>query len=245
MGTLSAHRYDEVITPYLREHGSWEADDRRLLEAELVPGAVAIDVGANIGYMTLAAARVVGPRGTVIAIEPHPDNLALLHANLERNGVAGHVRVIGAAAWDTTGTVDLAECIENTGDHRVQTLQSKRTLLSVDAVRLDDVIAENLNVAVIKLDTQATEHRVLLGGTALLERDRPVILCEFWPQGLRERGEDPHAVLATFRRLGYEMEIPDEPGVVRLDDIALTEAIHARPAGPFGGFATLRLRPRD
>lgn len=48
--------------------------------------------------MTLAAARAVGSRGTVIAVEPHPDNVALLRANVNRNGVADWVKVIDAAA---------------------------------------------------------------------------------------------------------------------------------------------------
>lgn len=244
VGTLSAHAHDEVITPYLRAHGCWEPEDRRLLEAELAPGAVAVDVGANIGYMTLAAAHAVGPEGAVFAVEPHPDNLALLRVNLARNGVDLRVQVIDAAAWDTAGTVDLAECDENTGDHRVQTLQGARSVLSVEAVRLDDVIPTGRRVAVIKLDTQASEHRVLSGATALLARDRPVILCEYWPQGLRERGEDPLAILSSYRRLNYDIEVPDEPELVAHGDAALTEAIHSRPAGPFGGFTTLRLRPR-
>lgn len=97
-------------------------------------------------------------------------------------------------------------------------------------------------VAVIKLDTQASEHHVLRGATALLSRDRPVILCEYWPQGLRERGEDPLDVLATFRRLGYAVEVPDKPEMAALDDMVLTEAVHSRSASSFGGFATLRLR---
>jgi FkbM family methyltransferase len=242
-GTLSAHAHDEVITPYLRACGCWDEDDCRLLEAELAPGAVAVDVGANIGYMTLVAARAVGPGGAVIAVEPHPDNLALLRANLARNGVADRVRVIGAAAWDAAGTVDLAECVENTGDHRVDTLQSERSVLRVEAVRLDDIIPDSRRVAVIKLDTQASEHRVLSGATALLARDHPVILCEYWPQGLRERGEDPLAVLSAFRRLNYDIEVPDEPELVERGDAEMTEAVHSRP-GQFGGFTTLRLRPR-
>lgn len=244
LGTLSAHLNDQVITPYLREHGYWEEDDRKLLEAELTPGAVAIDVGANIGYMTLAAARAVGPRGTVIAIEPHPDNVALLRANLARNGVASWVHVIDAAAWHTPGTVDLSECAENSGDHRVQTLQQERSTLPVRAVRLDDVVPQDLRVAVIKLDTQATEHHVIAGATTLLSRDRPVILCEYWPQGLRARGEDPLEVLATFRELGYKVEVPGEPEMALLDNTALTDAIHSR-SKQLGGFATLRLVAHD
>ena len=211
VGTLSAHPHDEVIMPYLREYGCWENDDRRLLETELAPGAVAVDVGANIGYMTLVAAQAVGPTGTVIAVEPHPDNLALLRDNLVRNGVADWVRMVSAAAWDRAGTVELAECGENTGDHRVQTLQSQRNVLSVEAIRLDDIVPAGLHVDVIKLDTQATEHRVLGGATELLARDHPVVLCEYWPQGLRERGEDPPTILAAYRALGYDIEVPDEP----------------------------------
>jgi FkbM family methyltransferase len=244
VGTLSAHLHDQVITPYLREHGTWEEDDRRLLEAELAPGAVALDVGANIGYMTVAAARAVGRDGMVFAVEPHPDNLALLHANLIRNGVADRVRVIAAAAWDTPGIVDLAESSENTGDHRVQTLQRERTVLKVRALRLDEILPDGKRVAVIKLDTQASEHRVLQGASALLSKDRPVILCEFWPQGLRERGEDPLAILASFRRLGYDVELPHDPGLTALPDAAVTETIHGRSTSPHGGFTTLRLCPR-
>ena len=101
-----------------------------------------------------------------------------------------------------------------------------------------------MRISVIKLDTQATEHRVLAGSRALLERDRPVILIEYWPQGLRDRGDDPLEILTGFRKLGYELEVPDEPELVNLDDELLVGSIHLRPA-PFGGFATLRLRPRD
>ena len=135
VGALFVHARDQVITPYLRAHGRWEPDDCHLLEVELGPGAVAIDVGANIGYMTLVAAQAVGPTGTVIAVEPHPDNISLLRANVIRNDVADRVRIISAAAWSTNGAVDLAECVNNTGDHRVQTLQDKRTILKVEAVR--------------------------------------------------------------------------------------------------------------
>ncbi len=242
VGTLLAHPHDQVITPYIRTHGHWDPDDCRLLERELAHGSVAVDVGANIGYMTLLAARAVGPTGTVIAVEPHPDNVALLRANIDRNGLTDRVRIIDAVAWDEAGVIELSECADNTGDHRVQTLQDERNVLQVAAIRLDDVVPKNIQIAVIKLDTQATEHRVLAGATTLLKRDRPVIISEFWPQGLRERGDDPLEVLAMFRAFGYELEVPDEPELAHLSDAVLTESIHLRPA-PSGGFTTLRLQP--
>jgi len=110
-------------------------------------------------------------------------------------------------------------------------------------VRLDEVVPAGVRVAVIKLDTQGTEHHALAGAEALLARDRPVILTEFWPRGLRERGEDPESVLAAYGRLGYELEIPEEPGLAGLAPSELVERIDARSPAE-GGFTTLRLRPR-
>jgi FkbM family methyltransferase len=244
VGTISAHAGDTIMTPQLRASGSWDEPDCRLLESHLAPGGVVIDVGANIGYMTLIAARAVGPTGTVIAIEPHPDNVALLRDNLARNGMAKRVRVVSAAAWDAPGTVDLAECEDNTGDHRVETLTNERSVLQVEAVTLDDVVPDSLHVDLIKLDTQGTEHHVLEGAQTVLARDRPIVLSEFWPDGLRERGEDPRAVMQRFRELGYAIEIPDAPQLDGLDDAALIEAVHKSGPGPNFGFATLRLAPR-
>src|SRR4051812_3959010 len=59
----------------------------RLIDAAVGPGATVIDVGANIGYNTVYAARRVTPAGRVIAIEPAQDNLAVLRRNLAINGL--------------------------------------------------------------------------------------------------------------------------------------------------------------
>ncbi len=243
VGVLHVHAHDEVMTPLLRLHGRWESHERQMLEAELSPGAVAVDVGANVGYMTIAAANRVGPGGLVIAVEPHPANVALLEANIAINGVAPRVRVVAGAAWSQPGTVELAESPSNTGDHRVETLRDERATLQVEAVRLDDVVPGDARVAVIKLDTQGTEHHVLAGAQALLARDRPVILTEFWPRGLQDRGEDPVSVLAALGRLGYAVELPEEPALEGLQPGELVERIDALSPQE-GGFTTLRLRPR-
>ncbi len=111
----------------------------------------------------------------------------------------------------------------------------------MDAVRLDDVVPGDVRVAVIKLDTQGTEHHVLAGAQALLTRDRPVILTEFCDaastSAVRTR------LLAALGRLGYAssscLKSPRSRG--------------SRPASwssgstnspQEGGFTTLRLRPR-
>ena len=63
----------------------------RLLDRWVSPGSTVIDVGANIGYNTIRAARRAGPRGRVVAFEPTPDNLAVLRHNIAASGLTNVV----------------------------------------------------------------------------------------------------------------------------------------------------------
>jgi FkbM family methyltransferase len=232
---------DEVITPALRRDGRWEPEEADALRARLRRGMTVVDVGANIGYMTLVAAQAVRPGGRVIAIEPHPDNVALLRHNAEANA-AGTVEVVAAAAWRESGTVRLAVSEVNAGDHRTEALTSERATVEVPAVRLDDVLGDAA-VDLIKLDCQGCEHVVLSGAAALIARSRPLIFAEFWPMGIRQLGDDPAAVLRGYRRMGYAISVLEEPGLGETpSDAAIIAAIEARE-DPVGGFATLVLSP--
>src|SRR5689334_13240688 len=75
----------------------------RLLDRFVRPGATVVDVGANIGYNTIHAARVAGPVGRVFAVEPTPDNLEVLRGNLRAAGTA-NVIVVPVAAGRVAGT---------------------------------------------------------------------------------------------------------------------------------------------
>jgi FkbM family methyltransferase len=243
VGRMFVHAHDEVITPILRDRGGWDPEETAALRAALQPGMTVLDVGANIGYVTLLAANAVGPSGRVIAVEPHPANVRLLRANTGRHGLQSRVEIVAAAAWDAEGTVELAECASNTGDHRVGALTGERPLVRVPSVTLDEV-AGDAEVGLLKLDTQATEHVALRGARKLVERCRPLILAEFWPAGIREMGDDPLAVLRGYADLGYDRRVLEEDGLDSASDEEVVARVDARPA-PFGGFVTLELRPRS
>src|SRR5689334_16041566 len=74
----------------------------RMLDRFVRPGATVIDVGANIGYNTIHAARLAGPAGRVFAVEPTPDNLEVLRGNLRAARVA-NVVVVPVAAGRAAG----------------------------------------------------------------------------------------------------------------------------------------------
>src|SRR5918993_624309 len=86
-------------------HGQpYEPGSAEALRNSLTPGAVFVDVGANIGYFTVLAARMVGDAGRVVAFEPHPEALRVLRAALDVNQVSHVVDVVEAAAAATAGT---------------------------------------------------------------------------------------------------------------------------------------------
>ena len=239
VGAMFLHAHDDVITSDLSSRGAIPDPDLVVLR-ELAAGArMVVDVGANVGFAALTAA---GAGARVIAIEPHPENVRLLRANVERNGA--DVRVVAAAAWDAPGVVKLAEATTNTGDHRAGVSIAGRTELEVPALRIDDVVVPEDEVGVIKLDTQATEHVALRGARELLKRCRPVLLVEFWPKAIRDLGDDPAAVLREYADLGYRRTVVEDPELTELEDAELVERAHARP-GPEGGWVTLRLDPLE
>ena len=74
----------------------------------------------------------------------------------------------------------------------------------VPAVALDERLAR-LPVSLVKIDAQGTDHIALEGIRQTLTRCRPVVFTEFWPQGIREFGDDPVEVVAGYRQLGYRI----------------------------------------
>jgi len=138
------------------------------LVKNLRPGEVFLDLGANVGYYAILAAKFIGAEGLVIAVEADPEVAEMLAKNVEANHLNNNVRVVSGAVTDHTGIVRLGrapasgwtglyygepdEWVEVTGftvDDLVKTLQLSR----VDAV---------------KIDVEGAEARVLKGMRATM-----------------------------------------------------------------------------
>lgn len=163
------------------EHGTSEIPLQRVLEQNLQSGQVFYDVGANVGFFTLIAARLVGMTGRVYAFEPVPANAAAIRHNLELNDF-GHVDVIEKAVSDHAGFEEL----QVTGFAGGSTLASAGTPLDITAqltvplVVLDDLLAAGQLQPphMVKIDVEGAELAVLHGMKNLLTSARPSIVFE-------------------------------------------------------------------
>lgn len=167
--------------------GTYEPALQTALQEALLPGMVAYDVGANIGYLTLLMARAVGTGGQVFAFEALPANVERLRRNVELNDLQDRVTVVAAAVLDRPGTVRfLLGPSGGTGKAEGSAGRefTARGIIEVPAVALDDFIYSQGHPApqVLKMDIEGGEVRAFAGMKETLQRARPLLFLELHGQ---------------------------------------------------------------
>ncbi|MCA9682302.1 MAG: FkbM family methyltransferase [Myxococcales bacterium] len=196
---------DLVVSKVIKRDGIWEPLESNLFFSELKPGEVVVDAGANIGYYTLLAARLVGPTGHVYAFEPEPEAVALLRRNVALNGY-DNVTVVPKALGREAGTLQLFLAKKNRGDHRIYDPSGKREAIDVEVVALDDYLETQgvTHVDLMKIDTQGAECTILAGAQRLIANHPELaIIMEYTPHSLVAMGEEPKDCLEGLAGAGY------------------------------------------
>ncbi|PIE65661.1 MAG: hypothetical protein CSA26_02840 [Desulfobacterales bacterium] len=204
---------DGAIGKYIIDNHIWEPHVTKTLYQLIKPGMVFVDIGANIGYFSMLAAKMVGSSGKVIAFEPDQFNSSLLYLNAQKNSFA-NIEIYPFAVAESKKIVvydnlDGNGTISNPGDD--MTTLISRTV--VHAVKLDDLLREENAVDIIKIDIEGSEHLALLGATALIKRHRPVIVTEFTPGGLQNiSGVSAEKFLQHITDLNYTLSAINTKG---------------------------------
>jgi FkbM family methyltransferase len=187
----------------------------RLLRETLREGAVVIDAGAHVGYLSILMAREVGAAGRVFAIEPSLENVDFLRRNLAANQVT-NVSVLPVALTSRPGLVSfhLNESSDSYGlfDHPNTPTTS---IEIVPAMSLDALFGgfDLDRLDLIKIDTEGAEIEVLQGMVWLRERF-PVtpIVVEWFPAAYVNRGLDGDALPRHLESLGLSLDVLDPSG---------------------------------
>jgi FkbM family methyltransferase len=168
--------------PAAASHGCWlgtfERAEQDVFARTIRPGDVVYDLGANVGFYTLLAAKLAGPTGRVVAFEPVPRNLGYLRRHLALNH-REDVTVVAAAVSDRSGTARFRDGPA----HTVGTLATDGGY-AVDVVALDDYTSSPAP-RVIKIDVEGAEADVLRGAHRVLRTVRPIVLLSTHSTALR------------------------------------------------------------
>lgn len=174
-GILSFYPDDEFVGRSLEHYGEYSEDEVKMMSQLLRPGDTVVEVGANIGSLTVPMARMIGPKGKLIAFEAHPNNFELLLDNVANNDVSDTVDVHNVALSDHNGTVQFPRFDEL--DHRnYGRIEIGSGSVEVNCMWLDDLKLEKLRL--LKVDVEGHELPVLKGARDTIMRLRPIIYVE-------------------------------------------------------------------
>lgn len=152
--------------------GCYEVEVKEVIINYLRPGMTMIDAGANIGYYTLLAARIVGAHGHVYAFEPVTSTVTLLKKNVEINGYADRIVVVPKALSDRSSRSKIFIDKISSGSASMYARDCKE-LIEVETISLDEFFAKNGHVPIhmVKMDIEGAEKLALDGMKELSSRN--------------------------------------------------------------------------
>ena len=198
--------------------GMWESGITELMLTLLRPGDTFIDVGANIGYDSLLAAKLVGPHGSVLSVEPAPHLCEALEYNLALNpdlAALRNITLLPYCASDRSGTVVLSALAEgNSGETTLRKLSEGSHTMKVAARPLDEMLSEvDLSrCQLLKMDIEGAEHLAVIGMERTLDRYPAIsLMLEVDDHFLHDLGSSAGQLIDWFTRRGYQGYVIDAP----------------------------------
>lgn len=205
----SSHLFQRLV-----RYGSYEPILAALFLDAIAPDEDVIDVGANVGFFSVAAAKSLG-KGRVLAIEPVPSAYGRLLENIKRNNVAEKVLPFNGMASNINGESSLHVISGKEEYSSVATIShpavvnSEASLLPVVARKIDDLVAEyGLRPSVIKIDVEGAEGLVFSGARETLVEFRPVVFSELSDNLLRAMGTSARELVSEYQKIGYSVYDP-------------------------------------
>jgi FkbM family methyltransferase len=204
----------DIISDCIALTGIWElALSRRLLEVgrRSGPDHLMIDIGANLGYFSLLWAAAA-PDNDCLSFEPSPRNIEFLQHNAAFNGMESRVRVFPLAAGKESGSLTFSVGPPEQTGWGGFCIGSDDSTISVDVVRLDDVVEPGKEVMLLKIDAEGADTWVLMGCERLLrERRIQLIWFEQNKPRMRKLGIAQGEAESFLRSVAYNAEPESDP----------------------------------
>jgi len=218
---------DLGVTSDLLVKGYYEEHETKIFKELVKAGMNIIDIGANIGYYTLIAAKLVGESGRVYAFEPDLTNYELLVKNIKINGYA-NVFPFQKAVSNKNGKAKFFIAEDSFGNHSFSksNISEKAKFTEVRTIALDDFFENTIKdtkIDFIKMDIQGAEGLAIEGMKNILRNNNVKIFMEFWLKGLKNCGTDPMKLLKDLQECGFRIRMigkeEHQPEIMEISEI--------------------------
>ncbi len=194
---------DKGLERSIYYNGTYEKGTLYIIGKILQKGDVFVDVGANIGLMSIFASRKVGQQGEVIAFEPNPETKKILESNIALNKIE-NIKIEGFALsnetkkgriydrWDVNrGSASLIEPAKPTGFY------------DIEEIKFANYFDNSQQIKLVKIDVEGYELNVLKGARQyiLASKYPPSLIVEFSSNRINTFGEDTFPLFFFLKEL--------------------------------------------
>lgn len=190
--------------------GVYEPDSLATFNKFIKPDDVCLDIGANVGALTLAMAKIVGNKGSVYSFEPGPRNFDRLSYNIKLNKkFAGIIKPIAKGISDQEGKLYWEEEMHNLGNAG---LKNKGTI-EVPVTTIDQFFDDKSlrKIDFVKIDIEGMELEALKGGLNTWKKYEPIFYFETLEPFRFKNGENDtrvdvfHEIELFFKSIDYSL----------------------------------------
>lgn len=193
--------------------GAYEPELMAFIRSHIPAGATCLDIGGNVGAVTLALSKAVGDSGHVHTFEPAPQNFRRLEANLALNPeLKSRITLHRCGCSNQPGTLYWQEESGNPGNGFLGGEGSEK----VDVVVLDEYFRDKplSRIDFCKVDVEGMELEVFQGAQELIHQHKPTLFFEtlsrFSNAGMRDNFGELRAFLQSLDYQFYRHKIGDQ-----------------------------------
>jgi FkbM family methyltransferase len=192
-GSIYVYDKDSISVSVMDGNSIWEEDVCKKMAEYYIDGTDFVDIGANLGLVTLGLNNYKKITGNAHCFEPQPDVFTMLKYNtrnlntkLYNMALSDQYRLLSFTADDNAGLT-----VVKSGEERNE--------VNIIGMRLDDIKFDN-RVSLVKMDAEGYEGEILLGAKQFLDTNKPILCIEMWEKN-KER------MTALLNELNYELVI--------------------------------------
>lgn len=191
----------------LETNAVWEPMESTFIINNVNEKTVFVDVGANIGYFSLLAARQKARR--VLAIEPIPATYDMLRRNIEHNLFVDVIEPLNIALGSKECAAKLV-CSLGPKNHivyEIDNVHRKLPTIDINVTTLDNILTDRKDIDridIVKVDIEGAEYGFLQGARKTLETFEPIIVMELEEHRLAKYNVMADHILTFMTDLGYK-----------------------------------------